>query len=30
MKKRFRPYIDESGDHTYHQIDTPAKSVTLG
>jgi len=25
VKRRFRLYIDESGDHTYHQIDAPEK-----
>ena len=25
MQKRFRIYIDESGDHTYHDLENPAK-----
>lgn len=25
MERRYRLYIDESGDHTYHQIDDPPK-----
>ena len=25
MKRRFRLYIDESGDHTYHHLGTPEK-----